>query len=154
MIEEKLSSLGIDLYTALTPVGSYRPVVISGNLAFVSGQLAIESSAQQKEIKYKGKVGRDITVEDGKKAAELCVINCLIQLKSALGDLEKIKKVVKIYGFVNCDATFEDHAAVVDGASDFLVQIFGESGKHARSSIGVNSLPKNSSTEIELIVEV
>jgi enamine deaminase RidA (YjgF/YER057c/UK114 family) len=120
----------------------------------VSGQLPIENNARTREVKYKGKVGKDITIDEGKKAAELCVINCLIQLKSALGDLERIKKIVRLSGFVNCDASFMDHAAVVNGASDFLVQVFGESGKHARSAVGAISLPKNSSTEIDMIVEV
>src|SRR5918999_621043 len=135
MIEEKLTSRGIDLSTQNLPIGSYSPVIISGNLAFVSGQLAIEHSKESKEVKYKGKVGKDITIEDAKKAAELCAINCLIQLKAALGELERIKKVV-------------------NGASDFLVQVFGESGKHARIAVGASSLPKNSCTEIDMIVEV
>ena len=154
MIEEILSSRGINLSSEIAPMGSYCPVVISGNIAYVSGQIPIENIAQTKEVKYKGKVGKDITIEEGKKAAELCVINCLIQLKSALGDLERIKKIVRLSGFVNCDASFMEHAAVVNGASDFLVQVFGEAGKHARSAVGVISLPKNSSTEIEMIVEV
>lgn len=154
MIEEKLTSRGIDLSTQIQPIGSYSPVIISGNLAFVSGQIAIENSKQSQEVKYKGRVGKDITIEDAKKAAELCAINCLIQLKSALGDLEKIKKIVKVSGFVNCDASFEDHPAVVNGASEFLVQVFGESGKHTRIALGVNSLPKNSCTEIDMVVEV
>ena len=154
MIEEKLTSRGINLDTSIAPVGSYTPVIISGNLAFVSGQIAVESSTPTKEVKYKGKVGKDITIEDAKKSAELCVINCLVQLKSALGDLERIRKIVKLSGFVNCDTSFTDHAAVVNGASDFLVQIFGEAGKHARIAVGASSLPMNSSTEIEMIVEV
>jgi enamine deaminase RidA (YjgF/YER057c/UK114 family) len=154
MIEEKLTSRGIDLYTQILPIGSYSPVAISGNLAFVSGQIAIDNSKKSKEVRYKGKVGENITIEDAKKAAELCAINCLIQLKTALGDLEKIKKIVKVSGFVNCDESFADHPAVVNGASDFLVQIFGDSGKHARIAVGVSSLPKNSCTEIDMIVEV
>jgi enamine deaminase RidA (YjgF/YER057c/UK114 family) len=154
MIEEKLTSRGIDLSTQIQPIGSYSPVIISGSLAFVSGQIAIENSKQSQEVKYKGKVGKDITIEDAKKAAELCAINCLIQLKTALGDLEKIKKIVKVSGFVNCDASFADHPAVVNGASEFLVQVFGESGKHTRIAVGVNSLPKNSCTEIDMVVEV
>jgi enamine deaminase RidA (YjgF/YER057c/UK114 family) len=154
MIEEKLSSLGVNLASHIAPRGSYSPVTISGNLAFVSGQIAIEKSTQPKEVKYKGKVGKDITIDDAKKAAELCVINCLVQLKSALGDLEKIKKIVKLSGFVNCDASFTDHSAVLNGASDFLLQIFGEAGKHARIAVGASSLPADSCTEIEMIVEV
>jgi enamine deaminase RidA (YjgF/YER057c/UK114 family) len=154
MIEEILSSRGINLSSEIAPIGSYCPVVISGNLAYVSGQIPIENIAQTKEVKYKGKVGKDITIEEGKKAAELCVINCLIQLKGALRDLDKIKKIVKLSGFVNCDTSFTDHSAVVNGGSDFLVQIFGDAGKHARAAVGVSSLPKNSCIEIEMIVEV
>ena len=154
MIEEKLNSRGINLSKQILPIGSYSPVIVSGNLAFVSGQIAIENRNQSKEVKYKGKVGRDIDIEDAKKAAELCAINCLIQLKTSLGNLERIKKIVKVSGFVNCDATFEDHAAVVNGASDFLVQTFGEAGKHARIAVGVSSLPKNSCAEIDMIVEI
>jgi enamine deaminase RidA (YjgF/YER057c/UK114 family) len=154
MIEEKLTSRGIDLSTPILPIGSYSPVTISGNLAFVSGQIAIENSKQSKEVKYKGKVGKDITIEDAKRAAELCAINCLIQLRTVLGDLERIKKIVKLSGFVNCDASFMDHPTVVNGASEFLVQVFGESGKHARIAVGVSSLPKNSCIEIDMIVEV
>jgi enamine deaminase RidA (YjgF/YER057c/UK114 family) len=154
MIEEKLASRGIDLSAQIQPIGSYTPVIISGNLAFVSGQIAIESSKRSQEVKYKGRVGKDITIDDAKKAAELCAINCLIQLKTALGDLEKIKKIVKVSGFVNCDASFADHPSVVNGASEFLVQVFGESGKHTRIAVGVNSLPKNSCTEIDMVVEV
>ena len=154
MIEEILSSRGINLSSEIAPIGSYCPVVISGNLAYVSGQIPIENIAQTKEVKYKGKVGKDITIEEGKKAAELCVINCLIQLKYALGDLERIKKIVRLSGFVNCDASFSDHPEVVNGASDFLVQVFGESGRHARIAVGASSLPRNSCTEIDMIVEV
>ncbi|HZB73669.1 MAG TPA: RidA family protein [Nitrososphaeraceae archaeon] len=154
MIEEKLKSRGIDLSTPIQPLGAYSPVIISGNLAFVSGQIAIENGKQSKEVKYKGKVGKDITVEDAKRAAELCAINCLIQLRAALGDLEKIKKIVKVSGFVNCNASFMDHPTVVNGASEFLVQVFGKSGRHARIAVGASSLPKNSCTEIDMIVEV
>jgi enamine deaminase RidA (YjgF/YER057c/UK114 family) len=154
MIEEKLTSRGVNLDTSIAPIGSYAPVIISGNLVFVSGQIAVENSTPTKEVKYKGKVGKDITTEDAKKSAELCVINCLVQLKSALGDLERIKKIVKLSGFVNCDASFTDHPTVLNGASDFLVQIFGEAGKHARIAVGASSLPMNSSTEIDMIVEV
>src|ERR687892_2002512 len=93
MIEEKLTSRGVNLDTSIAPIGSYSPVIISGNLAFVSGQIAVENNKQSKDVKYKGKVGQDITIEDAKKAAELCVINCLIQLKGALRDLDKIKKI-------------------------------------------------------------
>jgi enamine deaminase RidA (YjgF/YER057c/UK114 family) len=99
-------------------------------------------------------VGRDITIEAGQHAARLCTINALAQLKSALGSLDRIKRVVKVSGFVNCDPSFTDQAKVINGASDLLVQIFGDAGKHARAAVGVSSLPLDSAVEVEFIVEV
>lgn len=154
MIAERLSSLGIDLSTKPVPIGSYSPVMIASNLAYVSGQIAIEPNKQPGEVKFTGKVGKDISIIDAKKAAELCVINGLSQLNAALGDLERIKKFVKLSGYINCESTFADHATVMNGASDFVVRIFGDRGKHARVAVGVNSLPLNSCVEIDIIVEI
>ena len=155
MIEERLSSLGVKLTDTLSSaVGSFIPVVITGNLAFVSGQIPIEPGSDPMQIKYKGKVGRDISLEDGQAAAKLCAINGLSELKQALGSLDNIKKFVKLSGYVNCDPSFTDHAKVINGASDFLVQVFGEKGKHARASIGASSLAFDSSVEVEFIVEL
>jgi enamine deaminase RidA (YjgF/YER057c/UK114 family) len=149
-IEDRLARLGTRLPDAAKPVGSYLPVVISGNIAFVSGQITTESG----QVKFKGKVGREVSIESGQQAAKLCTINALAQLKSALGTLEKIERFVKITGFVNCDPSFTDQAKVMNGASDFLVQLFGENGRHARSSVGVSSLPLDSSVEVEFIVKI
>jgi enamine deaminase RidA (YjgF/YER057c/UK114 family) len=125
MIEERLSSLGVQLTDIQSSaVGSFIPVVITGNLAFVSGQIPIEPGSDPMQIKYKGKVGRDISLEDGQAAAKLCAINGLSELKQALGSLDNIKKFVKVSGYVNCDPSFTDHAKVINGASDFLVQVF------------------------------
>jgi enamine deaminase RidA (YjgF/YER057c/UK114 family) len=154
MIAERLSSLGIDLSTKPVPVGSYSPVMIANNLAYVSGQIPIDPNKQPAEVKFKGKVGKDISIIDAKKAAELCVINGLSQLNAALGDLEKIKKFVKLSGYINCEPVFADHATVMNGASDFVGRIFEERGKHARVAVGVNSLPLNSCIEIDIIVEI
>lgn len=154
MIEEKLSAYGIKLSIKPLPLGSYSPVVIMDNFAFVSGQIAIDTNKQPAEVIYKGKVGKDISIDDAKKAAQLCVINGLSQLKSALGDLERIKRFLKLSGFVNCEPSFVDHAIVMNGASDFLFQIFGERGRHARIAVGVNSLPLDSCIEIDTIVEI
>ena len=154
MIEEKLSSYGIKLSTKPLPLGSYSPVVIMDSFAFVSGQIAIDTNKQPAEVIYKGKVGKDISIDDAKKAAQLCVINGLSHLKSALGDLERIKKFVKLSGYVNCEPSFVDHAIVMNGASDFLVQIFEERGEHARIAVGVNSLPLDSCIEIDFVVEI
>ena len=154
MIAEKLSSLGIDLSTKPVPIGSYSPVMIASSLAYVSGQIPIDPNKQPVEVKFKGKVGKDISISDAKKAAELCIINGLSQLNAVLGDLERIKKFVKLSGYINCEPAFVDHATVMNGASDFLVRIFEDKGKHARVAVGVNSLPLNSCIEIDVIVEI
>jgi enamine deaminase RidA (YjgF/YER057c/UK114 family) len=154
MIAERLSSLGIDLFTKHAPVGSYSPVMIASPLAYVSGQIAIDPIKQPAEVKFKGKVGKDISVTDAKKAAELCVINGLSQLNAALGDLDGIKRFVKLSGYINCEPTFVDHAIVMNGASDLVIRIFEDKGKHARVAVGVNSLPLNSCIEIDFIVEI
>jgi enamine deaminase RidA (YjgF/YER057c/UK114 family) len=147
MIEEKIASLGIRLPIPPEPAGSYLPVVVSGNLAFVAGQIPTEGS----HVKFRGKVD---SIEIGQEAARLCTMNALAQLKSSLGTLDRVKRVIKVTGFVNCDPSFADHAKVINGASDLLVDIFGEKGKHARAAVGVNSLPLNSAVELEFIAEV
>jgi enamine deaminase RidA (YjgF/YER057c/UK114 family) len=154
MISERLSSLGIDLSMRPAPIGSYSPVMITSNFAYVSGQIALDPNKQPAEVKFKGKVGKDVSISDAKKAAELCVINGLCQLNSALSDLERIKNFVKLSGYINCEHTFVDHATVMNGASDFIIRIFEDRGKHARVAVGVNSLPLNSCIEIDLIVEI
>jgi enamine deaminase RidA (YjgF/YER057c/UK114 family) len=147
MIEERLASLGISLPIPPEPAGSYLPVVVSGNLAFIAGQIPIEGN----DVKFRGKVE---SIEMGQEAARLCAMNALAQLKSSLGNLDRIKRFIKITGFVNCDPLFADHAKVINGASDLLVNIFGEKGKHARAAVGVNSLPLNSTVELEFIAEL
>jgi enamine deaminase RidA (YjgF/YER057c/UK114 family) len=147
MIEEKIASLGINLPVPPEPAGSYVPVVLSSNLAFVAGQIPTEG----KQVKFRGKVD---SIAIGQEAARLCTINALAQLKSYLGSLDKIKQIVKITGFINCDPSFIDHPKVINGASDLLVGVFGEKGKHARAAVGVSSLPLDSAVEIELVVEV
>jgi enamine deaminase RidA (YjgF/YER057c/UK114 family) len=147
MIEEKLALLGIRLPIAPEPAGSYVPVVISGNLAFVAGQIPMEG----KHVKFTGKVD---SIEIGQEAARLCTINALAQLKASLGSLDKVKRVIKVTGFVNCKPSFADHVKVINAASDLLVNIFGEKGKHARAAVGVSSLPLDSTVELEIIAEV
>ena len=147
MIDQNLTSLGINLPVPPEPVGSYLPVVLCNNLVFVAGQIPVEG----KDVKFKGKVN---STQLGQNAAQLCTINALAQLKSFLGSLDRIKQFIKVTGFVNCEPSFTDHAKVINGASDLLVRVFGEKGKHARAAIGVNSLPLNSSVEIEFILEV
>jgi enamine deaminase RidA (YjgF/YER057c/UK114 family) len=154
MIDEKLNSVGVKLSDPVPSVGSFIPVVITGNLAFVSGQLPVEPGINPIQVKYKGKLGRDISLEDGQAAARLCVINGLSELKYVIGNLDNIKKFVKVSGYVNCDPSFTDHAKVINGASDFLVQVFGEKGKHSRVSVGASSLAFDSSVEVDFIVEI
>jgi enamine deaminase RidA (YjgF/YER057c/UK114 family) len=150
MIEQTLASLGITLPTAPAPAGSYVPVVISGSLAFVAGQVPMEDG----KIKFKGKVGKDLTLDAGQEAAKLCTINALAQLKPALGTLDRISRFVKVTGFVNYEPGFVDHPKVINGASDLLVKVFGDKGKHARAAVGVGSLPLGSAVEVEFIAEV
>jgi enamine deaminase RidA (YjgF/YER057c/UK114 family) len=154
MIEEKILALGIELPNAPQSAGSYVQVAITGNLVFVSGQIPVEPGSIPMQVKFKGKVGKDISLEEGQEAARLCTINALAQLKSTLGSLEKIRKFVKVSGFVNCDASFSNHPQIINGASDFIVQLFGEKGRHSRSAIGASSLPLDSAVEIEFIVEI
>jgi enamine deaminase RidA (YjgF/YER057c/UK114 family) len=150
MIEETLSSLGITLPSPPASAGSYVPVVISGSLAFVAGQIPVEAG----RVKFMGKVGKDLPVESGQQAARLCTINALAQLKAALGSLDRVQRVVKVTGFVNCQPDFTDQPKVINGSSDLLVQAFGEKGKHVRAAVGVSSLPLSSAVEVEFIVEI
>lgn len=149
MIDEKLKSLGIELATPPKPVGAYLPVVISNNLAYVSGQIPIKDG----KLIHEGKVN-DENIEEARKSAKLCAINILAQLKSEIGDLDKISKIVKVSGFVNSESNFTQHPKVINAASDLFFEIFGEKGQHARIAVGVSSLPLNSMTEIDAVVEI
>jgi len=133
------------------PVANFVPVRKSGNWAYVSGHAPVDSKG---EICLIGKVGRDFTVADGYQAARLAALACLASLKSALGDLDKVKGIVKLVGFVNGTENFDQQPQVINGASDLLVEVFGERGRHARSAIGVASLPSNIPVEIEMVVEI
>lgn len=147
-IEKKLSEIGVELPTAASPVGAYVPAVRSGKHIFTSGQVPLVNG----EIKYAGKVGVDVSEEDAYQAAKICVINCLAAIKGLTGSLDVIKQVVKVTGFVNSAPDFTAHAKVVNGASEFLGQLF-ETG-HARAAVGVAALPLNAVVEVEMIVEV
>ena len=150
MIEEKLGALGITLPSPPKPVGSYIPLVRTGNLVFVSGQIPISDG----KVLYSGKVTEDLSIEEAQKAARLCVINALAQLKSEFGNLDKISKIVRVSGFVNSPPEFAEQPKVINGASDLLFEIFEKKGQHARTAIGVSSLPLNSAVELDLIVEI
>ena len=148
MIEEKIKSIGIKLPNPPSPAGSYIPVVKSGNLLYVSGQIPIEDG----KVVFTGKVS-DANIETAQKSARICAINILAQLKKELGDLEKISRIVRLSGFVNSGPEFTQQPKVINAASDLFYEIFGECGKHSRIAVGVSSLPLNSMTEIDAIVE-
>ena len=150
MIEEKLVALKVFLPSPPKPAGSYIPVVRTGNLVFVSGQIPVKDG----KVQFQGKVPTNISVEGAQSAAKLCIINALAQLKAEIGTLDKIAKIVKVSGFVNSAPEFTDQPKVINTASDFLFDIFGEKGKHSRIAVGVASLPLNSAVEIDLIAEV
>ena len=150
MIDEKLALLGIALPIPPKPAGSYIPVVRTGNLIFISGQIPMKDG----QVQFKGQVPTSISIEEAQKAARLCMINVLAQLKVELGTLDKILKIVKVSGFVNSSPEFYDHPKIINSASDLLFEIFGEKGKHTRIALGVSSLPLNSAVEIDLIAEV
>lgn len=147
---QKLEELGIRLPEPVPAMGSYVPAVLAGDLLFVAGHPPVENG----KIKYKGKVGRDLTLEDGRRAAELCIINCLAAAREALGDLDRIERVVKVTGYVNCLGDFEKQPDVLNGASDLLEKVWGEKGRHARAAVGNISLPANIAVEVEAIFKV
>lgn len=149
MIEEKIKSMGINIPIPPTPAGSYIPVVKTGNLLYVSGQIPLESG----KVAFTGKVS-DANIETAQKSAKICAINILAQLKKELGDLEKISRFVRLSGFVNSVPEFTQHPKVINTASDLLYEIFGEDGKHTRIAVGVSSLPLDAMTEIDAIVEI
>jgi enamine deaminase RidA (YjgF/YER057c/UK114 family) len=148
-IEEKLKQLGLELPSSAKPMANYVPAVRTGNLVFLSGHGPLE-----KDRLVTGKVGSDLTVEQGYQAARLTAIGLLGSLKALIGDLERVRRIVKLLGMVNCDPTFMEQPQVVNGASDLLVEVFGDRGRHARSAVGMNALPVNIAVEIEMIVEV
>ena len=150
MIDEKLVLLNITLPTPPKPAGSYIPVVKTGNLVFVSGQIPMKDG----QVQFKGQVPTIISIEDAQKAAKLCIINVLAQLKAELGTLDKISRIVRVSGFVSSSQEFFEHPKIINAASDLLFEIFGEKGKHARVAVGVASLPLNSAVEIDLIAEI
>ena len=150
MIEDRLKALNIVLPTPPKPAGSYVPVTISGKTAYVSGQIPIEDG----KITHKGKVPLPQSIEEAQKAARLCIINALAQLKAEIGSLDKVTRVLKVSGFVNSSPDFTEQPKVINAASDLLVEIFGEKGKHSRVAIGAASLPLDSTVEIDMIVEI
>jgi len=149
-IEEKLNEIGIKIPEAAKPVASYTPFRRVGNLIYISGQ----DCRVNGKLKYEGKVGRDVTEKEAYEAARITAINLLAILKSAIGNLDKVVKIVNLHGFVNSADGFVRQPMVINGASDFLLEVFGERGKHSRCALSANELPFNTPVEIEMIVEV
>jgi enamine deaminase RidA (YjgF/YER057c/UK114 family) len=149
-IETKLKEMGLELPAPGKPVANYVPAVRTGNLVFLSGHGPVLENGNL----ITGKVGADLTLEEGYKAARQVALVLLASLQSEIGDLDKVRRVVKLLGMVNCTPDFVDQPKVVNGASDLLVEIFGEKGKHARSAVGMNALPLNIAVEIEMIAEI
>lgn len=146
-IEQRLSELGIELPQAAAPVAAYVPVVVAGNLAHVSGQLPFIDGQL-----VTGRLGEDVSLEQGTAAARACGLMVLAQLKAALGSLDKVERIVKLGAFVNSTGDFTDQPKVANGASELMVEVFGEAGKHARSAVGVPVLPLGAAVEVDAIV--
>jgi len=148
---QRLTALGLTLPPPRPPVANFRPAVVEGDLVFLSGQGPVDATG----IVFKGKVGTDLTLEDGYKAARLTTLNLLSALEVAVGSLERVRRIVKVLGMVNAAPDFTAHPPVINGCSDFLIEVFGEAiGAHARSAVGMGSLPGQIAVEIEMIVAV
>jgi enamine deaminase RidA (YjgF/YER057c/UK114 family) len=147
-VDARLAQLGLTLPTPVAPVANYVPFTIVGNLLFISGQVSTGPDGL-----IKGTLGQDLSVEAGYAAAKACAINLIAQAKAALGDLDRVTRVAKLGAFVACAAGFTDQPKVVNGASDLMVEVFGEAGRHARSAVGTNALPLGVAVEIDAIIE-
>jgi len=148
--EKKLKEMSISIPEAPKPVAAYVPAVKIDKYVYTAGQIPFVEG----KLKYKGKLGKDLSVEEGYEAAKICAINCLSAVKSLIGNLDNIEKIVKVTGFVNSAPGFNEQPKVVNGASEFLGEVFGEKGAHARSAVGVNELPLDAPVEIEMIVKI
>ena len=150
MYEAKLKEMGIELPVVPKPVAAYIPAVRAGDFVYTAGQVPMVNG----EVVYKGQIGKGPTVEDGYAAAKICAINCLSAVKSVIGSLDKIERIVKLTGFVNTEPGQGNQPRMINGASEFLMEVFGEAGTHARSAVGVSDLPLDSLVEIEMVVKV
>ncbi len=151
LVDKRLSELGIVLPVPASPIANYVGFVRTGALLVVSGQLCFDSSAK---LVAKGKLGGGVSIEDGQKAARACAINLLAQVKIAVGDLDKVVRVVRLGGFINSDPAFLDGPKVMNGASDLVVEVFGDKGRHARTTVGVAALPLDAAVEVEGLFEL
>jgi enamine deaminase RidA (YjgF/YER057c/UK114 family) len=151
MIEKKLTNLGIILPTPASPIANYVPFVRTGNLLVISGQLCFGADGK---LVAKGQLGGGVSIEDGQKAGRACAVNLLAQLRAALGDLDKVRRVVRLGGFINSTPGFTDGPKVMNGASDLMVEVFADKGRHARTTVGVAALPADAAIEVEGLFEV
>ena len=150
MIEEKIKQLGYQLPEAPKPVAVYVAALKVDKLVFTAGQIP----SVQGDLKYKGKLGKDIMIDEGRKAAEVCALNCLAAIKGVIKNLDEIEQIVKLTVFVNSTESIINQPQIANGASELLEKIFGEKGKHVRSAVGVNELPLDAAVEIEMIVKI
>lgn len=148
--EARLAELGLTLPVPPAAAGSYVPTVRTGNLLFCAGTIAVFNGQQT----HVGQVGKEQTVETAKKAAEICVLNTLANIKAAVGSLDRVARIVMVNGFVNAVDGFADSPSVINGASDLLVKVFGDAGKHARAAVAVNGLPRGTTVEVQVVAEV
>jgi enamine deaminase RidA (YjgF/YER057c/UK114 family) len=151
LVDKKLSDLGIVLPTPASPIANYVGFVRTGALLVVSGQICFDAGGK---LVAKGKLGQNVSVEDGQKAARACAVNLLAQAKAAVGDLDKVVRVVRLGGFINSDPNFLDGPKVMNGASDLMVEVLGDKGRHARTTVGVAALPLDAAVEVEGLFEV
>jgi enamine deaminase RidA (YjgF/YER057c/UK114 family) len=149
-VDKKLADLGIVLPAPASPVANYVGFVRTGSLLFVSGQVCFESG----KLVAKGKLGGNVSIEDGQKAARACAINLLAQVKVAVGDLDRVARVVRLGGFINAEPTFLEGPKVMNGASDLMVEVFADKGRHARTTVGVAALPLDAAVEVEGLFEL
>jgi enamine deaminase RidA (YjgF/YER057c/UK114 family) len=150
-VEKRLASLGVTLPTPASPIANYVPFVRSGSLLVLSGQLCFGADGK---LVAMGQLGGSVSIEDGQKAARACAINLLAQVKAALGELDAVERVLRLGGFINSAPGFTDGAKVMNGASDLMVEAFGDKGRHARSTVGVSALPANAAVEVEGLFEI
>lgn len=148
--EDRLAACGITLPEPPAPVADYVPFVVAGGFVTVSGQLPLENGA----LAVTGTVGSDVDLDSARKAAQVCTINLLAQIRTAAGDLGRVQRFVRLGGFVNCTADFRDQPKVINAASELIGQVFGEAGKHARTAVGVNALPMGAPVEIDAVVQI
>lgn len=150
-VENKLAGMGLTVSEPNPSIGNFVPAVRVGSLLFISGNLP---RLEDGSMVATGKVGRDVSIEEGYEAARVCAVNCLSSARSVIGDLDKVKRVAKLLVMVACDPEFDQQPAVGNGASDLLVELYGESGRHARSAVGMAALPRGAPVEVEMILEV